>query len=122
MKPDIEGRAELEQLVDSFYNKVRNDDLLGPLFARVNWEYHLPVMYSFWENALFYSGGYAGNPLRTHQNFHKRMPLNEAHFSCWLQIFNNTVDELFEGANAVMVKQKAKNIATVMQLKIFSSL
>lgn len=118
MKTDIEGRTELEQLVNSFYDKVRGDELLAPLFAHVNWERHLPIMYSFWENTLFYSGGYYGNPLKTHQGYHKHFPLNDAHFKRWLELFTATVDELFEGTRAELAKQRAMSISTVMQLKI----
>ena len=59
MKKDIRTRRDIERLVDRFYDKVKADDLLGPVFndvARVNWEKHLPVMYDFWDNTIFFSG------------------------------------------------------------------
>ena len=34
-------------------------------------------------------------------------------------LFNETVDELFEGENAELIKQSAKSISTVMQIKMF---
>ncbi len=118
MKTDINGRVELELLVDRFYEKVRSDELLAPLFAHVNWDRHLPVMYSFWENTIFYTGGYYGNPLKTHQTFHHRHPMNQQHFERWLSLFVATVDDLFEGEKANLAKQRAMSISTVMQLKI----
>jgi len=118
MKTDITGRKELELLIDTFYAKVKADPVIGGMFAHINWEHHLPVMYSFWENALFYTGGYSGNPLRTHQAINRRSPLTTGHFTQWLDLFVATVDELFEGEKAELAKQRAYSISTVMQIKI----
>lgn len=122
MKTDILGRKELENLVDRFYDKVKADSMLAPLFAHVNWERHLPVMYLFWENALFYSGGYFGNPIRSHKTLHDRAPLNEHYFDKWRELFIETVDELYAGEKADLAKQRATSISTVMQIKILPSL
>ena len=75
-------------------------------------------MYDFWENALFFTGGYNGNPLKTHQAFHNKSPLTNEHFKHWLTLFLENVDELFEGEKAELAKQRATSIATVMQMKI----
>jgi hemoglobin len=119
MKTDILDIKDIQALVDSFYEKVKRDEIIGPLFAHVNWERHLPVMYSFWENALFFTGGYTGNPLKTHRAFHERSPLNPDHFMEWQRLFISTVDELFAGEKAELAKQRALSISTVMQIKIF---
>jgi len=121
MKTDILGRKELEILINTFYDKVKSDPAIGFMFADVNWDKHLPVMYSFWENTLFYTGGYVGNPLKTHQALHKKNTLNENHFKQWVQLFVATVDELFEGEKAELAKQKAFSISSVMQLKMFDN-
>lgn len=118
MKNDITDRKDLELLINSFYEKVKIDPVIGSMFAHVNWEKHLPVMYSFWENTLFYTGGYTGNPLRTHKALHNRCPLNTDHFKRWQDLFISTVDELFAGGNAELAKQRALSISTVMQIKI----
>lgn len=55
---DITSEADIKLMVDSFYQKVNEDDLLGPVFndiAQVNWENHLPRMYSFWESLIFHA-------------------------------------------------------------------
>jgi hemoglobin len=121
MKTDILGRKELEILINTFYAKVKSDPEIGLMFAQVNWETHLPVMYSFWENTLFYTGGYMGNPIKTHQGLHKKNSLNDGHFKCWVQLFVATVDELFEGEKAELAKQRAVSISTVMQIKLFEN-
>lgn len=118
---DIETRGDIELLVNSFYDKVKADDTIGYLFndvAKVNWEKHLPVMYAFWEQIIFHTGDYKGNPMVPHKNLHERSPLNPKHFVQWLILFRRTVDELFTGDNAEMAKQRAESIATVMRLKV----
>lgn len=124
MKKDLENRADIENLVNSFYDKVTGDDLLGPIFnvqIPVNWQVHLPVMYKFWENAIFYTGGYTGNPMALHAHIHKKIGLDAKLFERWLKLFNETTDELFEGEKANLAKQRAFSIAKVMQQKILNS-
>lgn len=124
MKPDILNRADIEKLVIAFYDKVKADDVIGFIFnnvAKVNWHKHLPVMFNFWENVLFYAGSYSGNPTEVHQHLHKMFPLNKAHFAQWNKLFVQTVDELFEGTNANMAKQRAVSISTVMQMKVLDA-
>lgn len=123
MKNDIASRKDIELLVDTFYDKVKTDDLIGFIFhdiAKVNWEKHLPVMYDFFDNMLFYNGVYTGNPMELHKHVNRLFPLTDEHFTRWLLLFNSAVDELFAGKTAELVKQRAKSIAIVMQVKIFS--
>jgi hemoglobin len=123
MKTDIENRADIETLVNTFYEKVKTDDILGPIFnvlIPVNWNTHLPVMYQFWENAIFQTGGYTGNPMTLHEHIHKKINLAIEQFDRWMQLFNYTTDELFEGKNANLAKQRAAGIAAVMKHKIFT--
>lgn len=124
MKPDIQNRVDIQLLVDTFYTKVRADETIGYLFnevARVNWEAHLPVMYDFWENIVFQTGGFKGNPMAAHVQLHQRSPLTAEHFQRWLKLFLSTVDELFEGDKTELIKQRAQSIATMMQIKVHPS-
>jgi hemoglobin len=123
MKRDIESKKDIEVLVNTFYEKVKADPLIGYIFndvRKVNWDKHLPVMYDFWDNAIFYSGGYTGNPLKTHEQLHAFCHLDTKHFDRWTELFTSTVDELFEGDKAGLTKQRARSIAAVMQIKIFN--
>ncbi len=123
MKKRITGRDDIETLVRNFYEKVKADDCIGFIFndiAKVNWEKHLSVMFDFWENVLFYTGSYEGNPMLVHQHINHVIPLTKEHFLRWYQVFEQTVDELFEGQNAILIKQKAYSISTVMQIKIIN--
>jgi hemoglobin len=122
MKKDIATRDDIQLLVDSFYELVKADPLIGPIFTeqvKVNWEKHLPVMYNFWENALFFTGNYGGNPMQVHQHLHRKVGLKKEDFDQWLKLFNQTVDTHFSGEMAQLAKQKAVSIASVMQAKIF---
>ncbi len=123
MKKDIVTRKDIELLVDEFYAKIRKDELIGFIFtdiAKVNWEKHLPIMYSFFENMLFYTGTYTGNPMELHKHVNRLFPLTDEHFMRWNQLFSTTVDELFAGERAELSKQRAKSISAVMQIKILN--
>lgn len=117
---DICNRADVEKLVDAFYVKVRANDILGPIFddiMQVDWESHLPKMYDFWEQTLFHRPLYKGNPVTVHQRVHTQSPLEKDQFDTWLQLFNETIDENFDGDMARQAKVRALSIATVLQIK-----
>jgi hemoglobin len=112
MKKDIIDIADIKVFVDEFYDKVRNDNLIGPVFLEVlpgDWQPHLDKMYSFWNAALFGQSGYKGNP------FSKHAPLNigQPHFDRWLVLFEETIDKNFEGTMAEDVKRRAQAISVV---------
>lgn len=122
MKKDIQSRTDIELMVNSFYDKVKKDDIIGHFFTevvKVNWEKHLPVMYNFWENILFHTSNYEGNPMNVHQQLHYKSPVTMQHFQRWNTLFAQTVDALFDGKNAEMVKKRSVSISTVMQINIF---
>ena len=124
MKKDIKTREDIELLVTTFYDKVKPDPVIGHIFTsvfKVNWDKHLPLMFDFWENALFYTGAYLGNPMESHRRLHSIFPLSEEHFNRWIVLFTETVDQLFEGEKALLAKQRALSIATVMKIKILNS-
>ena len=120
MKTDIRNRKDIEKLVNAFYDKVKKDDTIGYLFndvAKVNWELHLPKMYDFWENILFYSGNYSGSPMVVHKELHQKSTMNQQHFQHWNDLFCETVDKLFIGVRANEIKERASNIAQVIMYK-----
>lgn len=121
MKTDITNRADIELLIDTFYPKATQDPLIGHFFTHVvamDWEKHLPIMYTFWENALFFSGGYVGNMMDIHRAVHVKSSMTASHFERWTTLFCETVDELFEGENAERAKQRALGMATMLQIKL----
>lgn len=118
MKTDIINRNDIEKLVNAFYEKAKTDVTIGHFFAHVNWSKHLPLMYDFWENSLFYTGNYSGNPMKLHEKLHHFKSLSEKDFEAWINLFTTTLTELFEGEKTELAKQRAMSIATVMKLKI----
>ncbi|WP_242929430.1 group III truncated hemoglobin [Pontibacter vulgaris] len=117
MKKALENEADIKLLVDTFYDKVNADELLSPIFndfAQIDWDHHLPVMYTFWSTVLFGSMAYKGQPFPKHM----RLPIDPGHFARWIELFTATVDELFEGESATEAKQKATSIAQIFQLRM----
>lgn len=124
MKPDIKNRIDVELLVNTFYNKVKTSKILGYIFddvAKINWETHLPKMYSFWSSILLDEHSFTGNPMQKHAELNKLTPLSQNEFDEWITLFNNTVDSLFSGEKADEAKTRAANIARLMLFKIQNS-
>lgn len=122
MKKDLLTKKDIKKLVICFFEKANQDKLLEPFFnnnENFNQKKHIATMCKFWENALFYSGNYIGNPIQTHLEINAKATLNTNHFSKWIQLFNETVDDLFKGENAETIKQKAFNVSTIMQIRLF---
>ena len=108
---DIQSRKDIELLINSFYIKVRKDDTIGFIFndiAKVNWEQHLPIMYDFWETLLLDATSYRKNAMEVHYILNRRVRLEETHFQRWLQLFSETVDELFAGKISNYGKNKSE--------------
>tara|TARA_B100000809_G_scaffold261437_1_gene310321 strand:- start:2923 stop:3303 length:381 start_codon:yes stop_codon:yes gene_type:complete len=117
MKPDITTQEDIKILVDRFYGKVNQDEILSPIFndfAKVNWEKHMPIMYTFWVSILLHTVTYRGQPFPKHM----RLPVNETHFERWLVIFYGTVNENFEGPKAEEAIKRGLNIANVFMYKM----
>lgn len=113
----IESLEEIQQLVDSFYGKVRKDDLLAPIFNEViqdNWPNHLEKMYSFWQTVLLEDHTYHGSPFAPHL----KLAVEGKHFERWKHLFFETIDENFIGKKAEEAKIRAAKMAEMFQLKI----
>ncbi len=121
MKPDIQTRQDIYILLEAFYAKALYDDVIGHFFTKVkkiNMEEHLPVITDFWEMVLLDGTQYKKNAITPHIQLHQVSPLTEKHFARWLELFNSTVDDLYDGSIALLAKQRAVSIATVMKIKI----
>lgn len=118
---DIKTRQDIEKLVNTFYEKVRKDEVIGFFFndvAKTNWDTHLPKMYDFWQAILFADIKFTGNPMGTHIPINAQVPMEEYHFEHWLKIWTATIDELYAGEIAEMAKNRASNIAKMMAFKM----
>ena len=120
-KKDITTRADIEYLIQCFYEKALIDTQIGFIFtdiAKIDLESHLPHLFDFWENILLKPNGYKRNVLKVHVDLNEKAKLSPAHFERWLDLFSTTVDDLFQGIIANSAKNKALSIATVMQTKL----
>lgn len=115
-KHDIQSGEGIRLMVDSFYSNARLDPLLGPVFEEAisDWQDHLPTMYQFWERLLFGFSDYEGNPFQKHLS----LPVEAKHFTAWVRIFIQIIDENFSGPKAEEAKRLARNIAGSFQLRM----
>lgn len=111
---EIENAADVHELVHAFYGKVLQDDVLAPFFKGLNLEEHLPKMEFFWRFVLLDESGYTTSVTDKHMH----MRLKEEHFKRWLQLFNETIDERFQGEKAEMARQRAALIGWTIQSKM----
>lgn len=116
-KKQIVSLEDIKLLVDTFYSNAQKDELIGPIFDEViqdKWPIHLQKMYSFWQTVLLDEHTYFGTPFMPHL----KLPITPTHFERWLQLFNATVDELFEGEIAQEAKWRADRMATMFMSKL----
>lgn len=116
MKSDIKELDDIKLLVNTFYSRVQKDEKIGPIFAsRIqDWTPHLEKMYRFWQTILLHEHTYSGSPFPPHAT----LPVHQDHFDAWLGLWQNTVDELFEGENAEEAKKRGKIMAQLFHYKI----
>lgn len=118
---DISTAEDIELLVNSFYQEVQKDEVIGFIFndiAHVNWDSHLPRMYAFWGSILLGQSGFNGNPMAKHMALDKLVKLKIVHFERWTEIWGATVDKLYAGKTADLAKQRAASIRQIMEYKV----
>jgi truncated hemoglobin YjbI len=114
--------SSIVQLVDTFYARVREDAVLGPVFEEKlagHWDEHMPRMYAFWTKVLLDTGEFQGNVFGKHMAL---SGIERGHFVRWLTLFRMTAIEVFgvEGASeAILV---ANRIASSLQLGFFGDI
>lgn len=116
MKTDISTLAQVKTLVDTFYSRVQQDDLLGDIFnSRIkDWPAHLAKMYRFWQTVLLDEHTYSGSPFLAHAE----LPVNAEHFNRWVAIWQETVDLYFAGQKASEAKWRGDTMAKLFLAKI----
>ncbi len=118
-------KDQISDLVDQFYEKIRDDERLGPIFANAinassegNWDPHLEKMKRFWASVLLKTGEYKGQPVVVHNGL---PDLQENDFSLWLKMFARTVEEVMEKDAQKPVYESARRIAQSLYLSRFGS-
>ncbi|MDC3337622.1 group III truncated hemoglobin [Flavobacteriales bacterium] len=113
---DIEKFDDIKRLVDTFYQRIQKDQLIGPIFNTViqdRWPEHLEKMYRFWQSILLNEPRYSGKPFPPHQ----KLDINQKHFDHWVDLFEKTVFQLFEGENANEAIKRAKLMGALFGAK-----
>ncbi|HLZ64822.1 MAG TPA: group III truncated hemoglobin [Aliidongia sp.] len=124
-RPDVTEKIQAEtgiddpmiaRLVDGFYARVREDAVLGPVFAAriADWTPHLEKMRAFWSSVALMTGRYQGQPMR----LHVPLPIDARHFDRWLALFEATARELCPPRAAEHFLERARRIAESLELGI----
>ncbi|HWK36227.1 group III truncated hemoglobin [Sphingomonas sp.] len=111
--------AALERLIPLFYQRVRADAELGPVFndAVDDWPEHLERLVAFWSSVMLTSGRYKGNPMIAHLKHKAR--ITPSLFDRWLALWAHTTAEVMPPAAAAALQTKAARIAESLQLALF---
>ncbi|WP_273565539.1 group III truncated hemoglobin [Maribacter halichondriae] len=122
-KQELKERTDVRLLVETFYGKIRQHEILGPIFNGIisDWDSHLTLLTDFWETQLFLKRKYHGNPVTVHQEVDDKMnhTITPEHFGLWLNLWFATIDELFEGETAWIAKNRAQKMSTMLFMQIY---
>lgn len=118
---DVQARtgideAMIDTLVHAFYDRIRSDAVLGPIFAaRISdWTPHLERMCAFWSSVTLMSGRYHGRPMQAHAP----LPVGGSHFDRWLALFAATARDVCPAAAADYFIERAQTIAESLEMGI----
>ena len=113
-----EIESALPALLARFYDRVRQDEQLGPVFADgvADWDHHLAALGDFWSSVMLASGRYEGNPVQAHLKHASR--ISPEMFGRWLAIWNRTTDEMLSAPVAAAMQAKAARIAESLDLAL----
>jgi hemoglobin len=118
---DLENREDLLILLTAFYDKVRRDEKIGAFFndiVEINWDEHIPRIADFWDTILFDKTNFKGNPMIKHMGISDKKRMEQEHFDRWIELFHETINELFAGQTAEKAKVRAVSIATMINIKV----
>ncbi|HHC29044.1 MAG TPA: group III truncated hemoglobin [Rhodobacterales bacterium] len=113
---------DIDRLVAAFYERIRADATLGPVFARAiapedgpEWRAHEAKIAAFWRNAVGIDRSYDGNPTRVHVLNDEVMP---GMFSGWLALFRKTAEEVLPPEKAMRMAALADRIGDGMRYAV----
>lgn len=113
----IQNLEDIKMLVDTFYGRIRKDELLAPIFnerIQDRWPEHLEKMYRFWQTMLLNDHTYFGSPFFPHAS----LDVYHQHFDRWLSLWKQTLNELYTGDRANEALWRAERMATMFEYKI----
>lgn len=125
MKKQIENREDIALLVNTFYTKIRADTEIGFYFNDIikDWPEHLEKLTDFWETNLFGGKKYKGDPIAAHNKVdtYSKHQISSHEFGIWLNLWFETLDELFEGEEVSTLKRRARKMSTFLYLNMFEN-
>ncbi|WP_288955890.1 group III truncated hemoglobin [uncultured Polaribacter sp.] len=122
MKPDISSRQDIKYIITSFYDLLLADKKMIPFFVDIvtqnHLEEHIEIITDFWNDILFDTNTYSNNVMQKHLDKNVFVKFKKEHFSIWVSYLFQTIDSNFIGEKAHNMKNRARSIATVMELKM----
>lgn len=122
MKPDISSLQDINFIITKFYDKLLADSKMIPFFEEIvaqnHLEEHIKIISDFWNDILFDTVTYSNNVMQKHLDKNAIVQFKKEHFAIWVSYLFSTIDNYFEGENAHNMKNRARSIATVMELKM----
>jgi hemoglobin len=114
---DVATRNDVGVLVYRFYRRAIPDPLLGPVFDRfgVDWPSHLPKLVSYWEHVLLDRPGTATNTVGVHAGVQNVAPFGSVHIDRWVELWEQTIDELYVGPVADLAKRRARQVGRALR-------
>jgi len=112
-------RNSISTLVHQFYQEVRADAVLGPVFDGAigeRWDAHLARMVEFWSTVMLGSHEFQGNVFGKHMALQGIEP---EHFRRWLTMFEATAARLFDAGVAADFVTVGRRIAASLQYGYF---
>lgn len=122
-RKDILDTDDLTILITDFYKKAVADSIVGFFFtdiANINLDEHIPKIVSFWDMQLFGRRNFKGNPYLTHKLLNDQATLTKHHFHRWVFLFHQSIDELYVGSNANILKRNSLAIADKMSYALYT--
>ncbi len=112
----VVSEDRIREVVTTFYQRVRRDELIGPIFERrvADWPSHLDLLCDFWSSALNRSGRYRGRPMPRHLG----LGLEQPHFRRWLSLFSATCGELCTPGEAALFAERSQRMAAGMMVML----
>jgi hemoglobin len=106
----------IEALIRAFYDRVRQDALLAPIFeSRIaDWEPHLDAMFAFWSSLALQTGRYHGQPMAKHMP----LPVDARHFDRWLALFEEAARDFCPPLAAARFIERARRVAESLEFGV----
>lgn len=116
------NKESIDKLMDIFYDKIKADNNLGPIFkskigeSKEEWKHHKDKISNFWQGQLLRQGNYSGQPMKAHIDL---PPFPQEFFSIWLNLFSQSLDIVFDDNCKSIFLKRAQMIANSFQSMIY---